>query len=244
MRKKKDQELTELEKKKISQLDVEIDEKNELLKYYKEKAYKIERKVDSMRKFEKFLEKVKDANPDEFQELIDIHSRYVQLEDKNKELKFKQKQYTEEHEELSRQLAQKENDMSTQQTVINNKMSKQQEKLETIDKQKSILLGQRDEKSKEKSKNITETGQILMTIDNLYKKCGTMQGVFPSTKNYEKWESLKNFDDTNQSGEKAVTQLEIIVQCLENFKKLKKQYNDRLKEDLKKKGVAEAPKRQ
>tara|TARA_B110000305_G_C18766516_1_gene327723 strand:+ start:131 stop:400 length:270 start_codon:yes stop_codon:yes gene_type:complete len=89
MRKKKDQELTELEKKKISQLDVEIDEKNELLKYYKEKAYKIERKVDSMRKFEKFLEKVKDANPDEFQELIDIHSRYVQLEDKNKELKFK-----------------------------------------------------------------------------------------------------------------------------------------------------------
>ena len=71
-----------------------------------------------------------------------------------------------------------------------------------------------------------------------------MQGVFPSTKNYEKWESLKNFDDTNQSGEKAVTQLEIIVQCLENFKKLKKQYNDRLKEDLKKKGVAEAPKRQ
>ena len=89
MRKKKDQELTEQEKKKISQLDVEIDEKNELLKYYKEKAFKIERKVDSMRKFEKFLEKVKDANPDEFQELIDIHSRYVQLEDKNKELKFK-----------------------------------------------------------------------------------------------------------------------------------------------------------
>ena len=70
-------------------MDVEIDEKYELLKYYKEKAEKIERKVESMRKFEKFLEKVKDANPDEFQELIDIHSRYEQLKEKNKELKEK-----------------------------------------------------------------------------------------------------------------------------------------------------------
>ena len=42
-----------------------------------------------MRKFEKFLEKVKDANPDEFQELIDIHSRYKQLVAKNEELKQK-----------------------------------------------------------------------------------------------------------------------------------------------------------
>ena len=242
MRKKKDQELTELEKKKISQLDVEIDEKNEQLKIYKEKAEKIERKVESMRKLEKFLEKVKDANPDEFQELIDIHSRYKQLVAKNEELKQKQKQYTDRHEELSRQLAQKENDMSTKQTLINNKMSKQQERLELIDKVKSALLAQRDEKTKEKSKNITETGQVLMTIENLYAKCGAMPDIFPSTKNYKKWEHLKNFDNTPQSGEKAVTQLEIIIQCLENFKKLEKQYNDRLKGEMKHK-TAQAPKR-
>ena len=84
------------------------------------------------------------------------------------------------------------------------------------------MLAERDEKTKIKSKNITETGQILMTIDNLYTKCNKMQDIFPSTKNYKKWENLKNFDNTSQSGEKAVTQLEIIVQCLENFKKLKK----------------------
>ena len=89
MRKKKDQELTEVEKKKIAQLDQEIEERHEQLKIYKEKAERIERKVESMRKFEKFLEKVKDANPDEFQELIDIHSRYAQLEAKNEELKKK-----------------------------------------------------------------------------------------------------------------------------------------------------------
>ena len=84
------------------------------------------------------------------------------------------------------------------------------------------MLAERDEKAKEKSRNITETGQILMTIENLYAKCNAMPDIFPSTKNYKKWEGLKNFNNTSQSGEKAVTQLEIIVQCMENFKKLKK----------------------
>ena len=86
--------------------------------------------------------------------------------------------------------------MSTKQTVINNEMSQQQYRLEEIDKKKSALLAQRDEKTKEKSKNITETGQILMTIENLYAKCTAMPDIFPSTKNYKKWEHLKNFDDT------------------------------------------------
>lgn len=60
-----------------------------MLGIYKEKAEKIEKKVESMKKFEKFLEKVKDANPDEFSELIDILSRYKQLVAKNDELKLK-----------------------------------------------------------------------------------------------------------------------------------------------------------
>ena len=58
---------------------------------YNAMSQKVERKVASMRKFEKFLERVKDANPDEFQELIDIHSRHSQLVEKNRELKAKQK---------------------------------------------------------------------------------------------------------------------------------------------------------
>mmetsp|Transcript_15782 Transcript_15782/g.24296 ORF Transcript_15782/g.24296 Transcript_15782/m.24296 type:complete len:126 (+) Transcript_15782:253-630(+) len=125
MRKKKDVELTQMENKRIEQLDDEIRDKIQLLEIYKAKAEKIERKVESMKKFEKFLEKVKDANPDEFSELIDILSRYKQLVAKNEELKFKQKEYTDEHEDISRQLSQFENKMEMKQTLINNDMSKQ-----------------------------------------------------------------------------------------------------------------------
>jgi cell shape-determining protein MreC len=73
------------------------------------KAEKIERKVQSMKKYEHFLEKVREANPDEFAELIDILSRYKQLVAKNEELKKKQDEYNEEHERISRELSQFEN---------------------------------------------------------------------------------------------------------------------------------------
>lgn len=43
--------------------------------------------------------------------------------------------------------------------------------MEEIDKKKGILLAQRDENTKKRSSKITETGQVLMTIDNLYEKC-------------------------------------------------------------------------
>ncbi len=99
--------------------------------------------------------------------------------------------------------------------------------LEQIDKEKSLLLAQRDENTKLKSKKITETGQILMTIENLFEKCQQMPDIFPSTKNLKGLEDVKNFDDTHKRGQKAAVQLEIIIQCLDNFKKLKKNYLQR-----------------
>ena len=149
-----------------------------------------------MKKFEKFLERVKDANPDEFSELIDILSRYKQLVAKNDELKLKQKKYADEHDLISTQLSNFENEMEVKQTLINNRMSKLQEELEKEDKQKSQLLALRDENTKLKSKKITETGQILMTIDNLYQKCEQMKDIFPSNKNVRAYEKVKDFNNT------------------------------------------------
>ena len=156
-----------------------------------------------MKKFEKFLEKVKDANPDEFSELIDILSRYKQLVAKNEELKLKQKKYADEHDQISTELSLFENQMEMKQTLINNRMSKQQEQLEAVDKEKSQLLAQRDESTKLKSKKITETGQILMTIDNLYQKCEQMKDIFPSNKNVRLYDKVKDYNNTQMSGEKA-----------------------------------------
>ena len=93
MRKKKDIETTKAEERvsqiisqnltpffypiqKIQEYNQSIADKLQLLKVYKQKAEKIESKVRSMKKFEMFLEEVKDGNSDEFAELQDILSRY------------------------------------------------------------------------------------------------------------------------------------------------------------------------
>jgi hypothetical protein len=50
----------------------QIEEAKERLEKYKKKSSNIEKKKDGMKIYEEFLEKVKEANPDEFPELIDI----------------------------------------------------------------------------------------------------------------------------------------------------------------------------
>jgi len=233
MRRVKDEELAQTEKRKIDKLEEEIGEKKQQLEIYKTKSMKIEKKVESMKKFEKFLEKVKDANPDEFPELIDILSRHKQLIAKNQELKRKQKEYADEHEKISRQLTQYETQMEMKKTLINNKMSKQKEQLEQIDKEKSVLLAQRDENTKQKSMRITETGQILMTVDNLYAKCELVPEIFRSAKSVRDTDfNVTHFDNSQESGKRAVIKLEVIIQCMKNFKELKERYLARQKEDL------------
>ena len=71
-----------------------------------------------MKKYEQFLERVKESNPDEFQELTDILSRYKQLEQKNDELQKKQAEYTESYELMSKELADFKNEKEMEQTVI------------------------------------------------------------------------------------------------------------------------------
>ena len=53
-------ELTATENKKIEQLEDEIKEKNKQLAYIQSRAKQIEDKVNQFKKFESFLETVKD----------------------------------------------------------------------------------------------------------------------------------------------------------------------------------------
>jgi len=44
-----------------------------------------------------------------------------------------------------------------------------------------------------------------MTIENLFTKCNKERGdMITSTKDYKGWEKVKNFDNTGNSGHKAV----------------------------------------
>ena len=65
-----------------------------------------------------------------------------------------------------------------------------------------------------------------MTITNVYEKCETIKIIFPSLGNYnmEKYDDIKNFNNTGASGAKALVQLQVIYKCLKNFTDLKREY--------------------
>jgi hypothetical protein len=58
--------------------------------------------MKAMKKFEQFLERVKENNPDEFQELHDILSRYQTLKASNERLQENQRKFIEEVDHLNK----------------------------------------------------------------------------------------------------------------------------------------------
>lgn len=192
-----------------------------MLEKYKTIADKIERKVKTMKKFEKFLEKVKEANPDEFSELQDILSRHKQLISKNEELHGTQERYTNEIDQKTKELTEYIKEMEVKILTINNQNTNMKTEYEQIENERAQLLAQKDENAKLKSEKTTETGRILMTIDNLFFKCQEKKiDQFFAVKDFKDHESLKNYDDTTKSGRKAIEQVKIIIQVIQNFKEL------------------------
>lgn len=79
-----------------------------------------------MRKFEQFLERVKEQNQDEFQELNDILSRYYTLKGSNDNLVKTQRQFTEQLDGLNKQISMYNKQQATKKMTLNNKIAVRQ----------------------------------------------------------------------------------------------------------------------
>lgn len=81
-KKRADQKIKD-EQESITTKEREIERKKEYLRILEEKSKRIEFKVRAMKKYELYLENVRDFNLDEYQELQDILSRYKTLKSSN-----------------------------------------------------------------------------------------------------------------------------------------------------------------
>jgi len=75
-KKKRADERIANETKVIEDKDSEISKKKELLRILKDKHNKIGNQVKTMKTYENYLEKVREENKDEYNELSDILRRY------------------------------------------------------------------------------------------------------------------------------------------------------------------------
>ena len=79
-----------------------------------------------MKKYEAYLESVRDRNPDEYQELQDILSRYETLKRSNTSLTQNMKRLEKELEDLKNTVAKYEKDMNTEIMQLNNDIAQLQ----------------------------------------------------------------------------------------------------------------------
>ena len=71
------------EKKKIEVLHKQIERKRDQYQILQDKYKRINLKVRAMKKYEEYLDSVRERNPDEYQELSDILSRHQTLKNSN-----------------------------------------------------------------------------------------------------------------------------------------------------------------
>lgn len=98
---------------KIEVLRKHIDKKKEQYQILLDKQNRINLKVRAMKKYEAYLESVRDRNPDEYQDLSDILSRYWTLKNSNTKLTAKMQSLEKELDELKNNVTKYEKDMKT-----------------------------------------------------------------------------------------------------------------------------------
>ena len=98
---------------KIEVLRKLIDKKKEQYQILLDKQNRINLKVRAMKKYEAYLESVRDRNPDEYQDLSDILSRYWTLKNSNTKLTAKMQSLEKELDELKNNVTKYEKDMKT-----------------------------------------------------------------------------------------------------------------------------------
>lgn len=136
-----------------------------------DKQARINLKVKAMKKYEAYLESVRDRNTDEYSELNDILARYATLKKSNTKLNERMQQLESELEELKTTVANYEKDMKTQIMQLNNDIAQLQQRFETIEDQKNKLKSEAEEVSSKKLSKVSDLARILMAIDNLENRC-------------------------------------------------------------------------
>lgn len=199
----------------IKAKDEELKRKKEELERLKRQTDNISVKVQSMKAYEQFLEQVKEKNPDEYNELSDIRSRYETLNNSYKKLDRRLKEIHGEYEALKTSKNQFFTSTDIEIMSLNNMITTKQGEKERMDDEQNKMKGRQEEETAKQLKKTSEIGLILMAIDNLYNKClnskSHLKWRIPGDSSNAKTKSFKERTDI------AVSQLEVVSEYYEDF---------------------------
>ena len=171
----------------------------------------------ALKKYEEYLESVREQNQDEYQELSDILFRYETLKKSNESLKNSNDKLDKEVEDLKNKVNSYHTSKLSQIMTLNNDIATLQKEYEKLEDEKNKLKQEEEENSSKKMGKTSELALMLMAIDNLYNKCHNRQSLlkYPITA-----DDPKNFDNFLARSNYSQIQLEFVSQYLMDFKKI------------------------
>ncbi|GLE02523.1 hypothetical protein PINS_up011361 [Pythium insidiosum] len=131
----------------------------------------LEKKRDQLLKYRQFLEATVDASDGEYEEIGDILNRYATLVDTNKDLKNQVRAAEVDTDQLRQKIRQLKVETQNLVLVQNSNIHGFQQHLEGLRTEALKLDLDRQRNDRVSNDRSRESGQIVMTVTNLYNRC-------------------------------------------------------------------------
>jgi len=217
----------------IQQKDEEIHDLESQLEQCKQTCAELDREVQRNMQYEAFLKQVTLASND-FPEIQDLVKRYETLEGSNKDLILEQRQSDSRIEELRNTFQNYRKEQEMEMMAFTNRIAGLKYDLEEVRKERQKLELHKDETTQESSTHSLRFGQIMMSVDNLFRRCTTKRKNVKHTemmlldeqgsKSQDSGEGSQNENEGSFRSKKdtAISQLNVIKEYIKDFKDITK----------------------
>lgn len=181
--------------------DKEIARKREQLKILEQQDRRIEQICTAVKKYQDFLEKVKEKNPDQYETVEKIIDRYDTLTKEENKLKEDVKARQTELNGLKVELVKIEKEYDSQIMSLGNEISKLKQDHEKLTSEKEKKGGEEEREREVKKQRVNDIAKIMFSIDHLEMFC------LHKTLHYDKKESKTQYTNVNEPKDQKSKQL-------------------------------------
>jgi hypothetical protein len=188
----------------------------------------LERVVGGNLKYQRYLETVQEAVPEDYPEVSDLLNRYKTLSDANRDLTERLQTHEDLNESKRAEFVHFTKEQTNDILNFNNKIATMQKALETSESEVLRLQGDVDGQIRSVSDRTLEIGQALMAISNLLQRC-TSKKHGAHLKHYQAFLDeqaqaqhqipvYKRQDELTRKGALAMGELDVIASYLSDFR--------------------------
>jgi len=212
------------EAKQGKQKEEEIFRLKGMLQEMNDQSRKLQTTVEKNMKYQKYLEVVQEAVPEDYPEISDLLNRYKTLQDANTDLTLRQRRHEELNEQKRAQFSNYTKERTNEILNFNNEIAFLQKELETAESTAIRLQNEVETSMRSMSDKTLELGQVLMAVENLLQRCTSKRhGAIlkhTETKKDDQQNQMKvavKTDETTRKGRQAMVDLEVISAYMVDF---------------------------